>query len=88
MLILVKYGPENPGERWKLAAAAPADQIVLIQNGIFWAVTEPQTLEGKKVAIVQPDFEARSYCAESCPWPLVDFAGLITLIEQSPKSMS
>lgn len=88
MLILIKYGPENPGERWKLEASTPDDQIVLIQNGIFWAISEPHTLEGKKVAIVQPDLEARGYTAKSCQWPLVDYAGFISLLEQNPKSMS
>lgn len=88
MLILVKYGPENPAERWKLEAAVSTDQIVLIQNGIFWAVTEPEALEGKKVVLVQPDLEARGYPAEACQWPLVNYAGLITLIEENPKSMS
>ena len=88
MLILIKYGPENPGERWKLEAATPEDQIVLIQNGIFWAITEPEILEGKTVAIVQPDLEARGYSVEACKWPVVDYAGLITLLEENPKSMS
>lgn len=88
MLILVKYGPENPAERWKLEAASPDDQIVLIQNGIFWAIAEPQILVDKKVALVQPDLEARGYAAETCQWPLVDYAGFVTLLEQNPKSMS
>jgi len=88
MLILVKYGPENPAERWKLETASPADQIVLIQNGIFWAVAEPALLDGKKVAVLQPDWEARGYSVETCQWPLVDYAGFITLLEENPKSMS
>lgn len=88
MLVLVKYGPENPGERWKLEAAVSTDQIVLIQNGIFWAIAEPETLAGKKVSVVQFDLEARGYPATACQWPLVDYAGLITLMEENPKSMS
>ncbi len=88
MLILVKYGPENPGERWKLETSSPEDQIVLIQNGIFWAIAEPQILEGKQVALVQADLEARGYSVENCRWPVVDYAGFITLLEENPKSMS
>jgi tRNA 2-thiouridine synthesizing protein B len=88
MLILVKYGPENPGERWKLESATPEDQIVLIQNGIFWAIAEPEAIQGKKVAIVKPDLEARGYSAQACKLSLVDYAGLITLLEESHKSMS
>lgn len=88
MFILIKYGPENPAERWKMEAAAPEDQIVLIQNGIFWAIAEPAFLKGKKVAVVQPDLEARGYSSQACSFPLVDYPGFITLLEENPKSMS
>ena len=88
MLILIKYGPENPAERWKLEAARPTDQVVLIQNGIFWAITEPSMLDGKKVSLLQPDLEARGYKAEESKWPVIDYVSLISLIEENPQSMS
>lgn len=88
MLILIKFGPENPAERWKLTAANAADQVLLLQNGVFWAASEPEALAGKNVAIVLADWQVRGYAAERCPWPLVDYAGLIELIEQNPKSMA
>lgn len=88
MLILAKYGPENPAERWKMEMAADQDQIVLIQNAIFWAVSEKAALQGKKVAVVKADWEARGYDAADCPFDLVDYNQFVELLEAHPKTMS
>lgn len=88
MFILLKYGPENPAEAWKLQAAKGDDQIVLIQNGVFWAVSEKAALEGKNVAVVKADWLARGYAEEACPFQLVDYTQFVELLEANPKTMS
>lgn len=90
MLILIKYGTENPAEHWKLDMASADDVIVLIQNGIFWAITDEgrKALDGKKVYVVQADLDARGYTAEDCPFETVDYAGFVELLEQNERSMS
>lgn len=90
MLILIKYGNENPAEQWKLEMASADDVIVLIQNGIFWAVTQEgqKALAGKKVYAIQADLDARGYNAADLPLEPVDYSGFIELLEQHERSMS
>ncbi len=90
MLILIKYGTENPAENWKLEMSAADDVIVLIQNGVFWAVTAEgkKALAGKKVYALKADLEARGYAEQDCPVEAIDYSGLIELLEQNEKRMS
>lgn len=88
MLILIKYGPENPAETWKLGMATADDTIVLLQNGVFWAITDEgrQALDGKQYFALAEDLDARGYATDGIP--CVDYAGLVELIEANPKAMS
>ncbi len=89
MLVLIKYGFENLAERWKLEVTDENDTVVLIQNGIFWAISEEiEPYQNRKIFALESDLLARGYSKEDSKVPLVDYAGLVDLIEANPKSMS
>jgi len=88
MLVLIKYGFENLAERWKLEVSGENDTIVLIQNGIFWAISqEIDPYLNRKIFALEPDMEARGYSKEDLKVPVIDYAGLVDLIEANPRSM-
>ncbi|MGQ9856837.1 MAG: sulfurtransferase complex subunit TusB [Fervidobacterium sp.] len=86
-LVLVKYGVDNPAERVKFEIANENDKIVLIQNGVFFAVVEDVTkLTKAEVYALKNDLEARGFCtADVKNVKLVDYDGLVELIEKEEK---
>lgn len=90
MLIIVKYGPENPAEQGKLALAAEGDEVVLLQNGIFWAISEklaPVLAKGLKVYALESDLLARGYSPAAAKTPLITYDGLLDIVERQEKSL-
>lgn len=89
MLVIIKYGAENPGERWKMETADESDSIVLIQNGVFWAISEEidPYLNNRNVVALKPDLTARGYQESDSKVPLIDYPGLVDLIEKNERSM-
>jgi len=90
MLIVIKYGPENAAERGKVAMAFDDDEIVLLQNGAFWAVS-PEICalvdRGIKVYVIESDLYARGYTERESFVPLITYDGMIDIIERQEKSM-
>ena len=86
-LVLVKYGVDNPAEKIKLQIANENDKVVLIQNGVYWAVLEDVTeLTKGKVYVLKGDLEARGYCETDVKGvELIDYDGFIELVEQEEK---
>lgn len=86
-LILVKYGPNNPAERVKLEIARSEDDVVLIQNGVFWALEDVKKYTKANVCAIKDDFVARGYSESDSTVPLISYEQLIELIEKHPKSI-
>ncbi|PIJ62129.1 sulfurtransferase complex subunit TusB [Mesotoga sp. H07.pep.5.3] len=84
-LIVVKNGPNNSAERVKISASKEGDSVVLIQDGIFWALNDIET-EAKCFAI-KDDVEARGYTADDVTVPLISYDGFIDIIEKCDKSI-
>ena len=42
-LIVIKYGKNNVAETIKFKAARKGDRVVLVQDGIFWALDDIET---------------------------------------------
>ncbi|WP_075064455.1 sulfurtransferase complex subunit TusB [Ornatilinea apprima] len=89
MLVIIKYGAENPGERWKMETTDESDSIVLIQNGVFWAISEEidPFINHRNIFALKPDFIARGYQESDSKVPLIDYSDLVDLIEKNEKSM-
>lgn len=90
MLIIVKYGPENPAEQGKLALAAEGDEVVLLQNGVFWAISEqlaPVQARGVKVYALESDWLARGYAPSTAKTPLITYDGFLDIVERQEKSL-
>jgi tRNA 2-thiouridine synthesizing protein B len=90
MLVLIKYGCENKAESWKMDMANENDAIVLVQNGVFWAISEeidPYLEKNLNVVALEPDFAARGYTEEDSKVPLISYDDLVSIIEAQPKSM-
>lgn len=82
-LILVKYGPDHPAEKLKIKFAQSDDKIVLIQNGVYWALQKINT--PSKVFAIRDDLIARGYSETDSSVPLITYSELIELIEQEEK---
>ena len=91
MLIMIKYGPDNAGEKSKLEHARPGDEIVLIQDGVYWATTkdiEGYLKDDIKVHALVCDCEARGYDEVSLGIPIINYDGFIDIVERQEKSIS
>ena len=87
-LILVKHGLHHPVEQLKLSCVLEDDHVVLIQDGVFWAISDGIKNVKAKVSAVQPDLCARGYAPEASQVPLVGYAELVDIIESQPKTIS
>ncbi|AEH51030.1 sulfurtransferase complex subunit TusB [Pseudothermotoga thermarum] len=82
-LILVKYGTDHPAERLKIKVAKPDDKIVLIQNGVYWALEKIET--PAKVYAIKDDFVSRGYSESDSTVSLISYSEFIDLLESEEK---
>lgn len=89
MLILIKYASDNPGDSWKMEMANQNDSVVLIQDGVLWAVSDEidPYLQNLNIVALDKDFLARGYKEEDSKVPLINYDDLVTLIEKNERSM-
>jgi len=89
MIIFVKYGINNLIASRKLDMAAEGDTVVLIQNGIFWALDKEkmEALKNEKVNVVaiKDDFIARGYKESDATVPLISYEELLDILEKDRK---
>jgi len=88
MLTLVKYGFNNAAEMLKMEWLEKKDILVLIQNGVFWAVSpkiDELIEEGVEVFAIEDDFLARGYKKEDTKVNLISYEDFVDLIEKSKK---
>ncbi len=90
MVILIKFGINSNAAKIKFGLAAPGDKIVLIQNCVFWAITD-KLQEFKKTNIeifaIKDDFESRGYKKIDSNVPLISYAEFIELLEKDKKTV-
>ena len=85
-LILIKHGLENPVEKIKMKAAKDEDSIVLIQNGIFWAIGNDALKDVRgKIYALEEDLLARGYKKEDSKVELIDYASFLDVVEKEDK---
>ncbi|MGM0640850.1 MAG: sulfurtransferase complex subunit TusB [Thermotogota bacterium] len=84
-LVLVKYGLGNSAEKIKLQTAKDSDSIVLIQDGVFWALNDELKDFQGNINVVKEDYLARGYSEKDCKHTLLDYSELIDLIEKEEK---
>ena len=89
MLVLIKYGCENPGDCWKMEMASENDAIVLIQNGVLWAISDEidPYLQKRNIQALDTDLFARGYHKEDSKVALINYDGLVSLLETHEQSM-
>jgi tRNA 2-thiouridine synthesizing protein B len=70
--------------------ALTGDEVVLLQNGVFWAVS-PEICDlvdrGIKVYVIENDLYARGYSERESFVPLITYDGMIDIIERQEKSL-
>jgi tRNA 2-thiouridine synthesizing protein B len=81
-LVMVKYGIDHPAAKLKLATAEAGDDVVLVQNGIYWVLEDVQKKTRGKVSVLKDDLLARGYPESATESPLIDYSGLVELIEK------
>jgi tRNA 2-thiouridine synthesizing protein B len=86
-LIIVKHGPNNPAERIKLESATENDDVILLQNGVYWILQNVKEHTKANVYALKDDFLARGYDESNSNVPLISYAQLIEIIEKHPKSI-
>ncbi len=82
-LILVKYGTNHPAEKLKIRSARAEDKVVLVQNGVYWALESLQT--PAKVYAIKDDFFARGYSQTDSKVSLITYGEFIDLLEGEKK---
>lgn len=82
-LILVKYGTNHPVERLKINSARAEDKVVLVQNGVYWALENLQT--PAKVYALKDDFVARGYSETDSKVSLITYGEFVDLLEGEEK---
>jgi tRNA 2-thiouridine synthesizing protein B len=87
-LVLIKYGVDHPIEKLKLACAEKDDCVVLIQDGVFWAVTDQVRDVKADVCALELDFCARGYPTESANVKLIDYSELVDLIAAEEQAIT
>jgi len=91
-MILIKYSDENPISMDLLDIAKEGDEVVLIQDGVLFALGEPPKIyevlgRGAKVYAVREDLEARGYEEEDSIVPFISYDELIEIVERNEKSI-
>ncbi|HNR79653.1 MAG TPA: DsrH/TusB family sulfur metabolism protein [Mesotoga infera] len=84
-LIVIKYGKQNVAESLKFMATRKGDSVVLVQDGIFWALDELNT-EAEVFAIID-DVKARGYSADDLTVPSITYDEFVEIIEKSEKTI-
>lgn len=84
-LVLIKYGLDNSAEKIKLQTAKEEDNIVFIQDGIFWSFSKELKNTKGKINIIKEDYIARGYNEEDCKYNLLSYSEFVDLIEKEEK---
>ncbi|NPV88016.1 sulfurtransferase complex subunit TusB [Coprothermobacteraceae bacterium] len=93
-LIIVKHSAQRRMLNSQLFdAAADGDDLLLIQDGVLYAITEPQMLgqlksRGVNVFVSVEDLVARGYDPDKVSFEKLDYGGIVDLIEKNPKIIS
>ena len=89
MLVIVKYPPSREISKRKLELAREGDVVVLIQDGVLYALGDPVIEDlknrGVKVYALKEDFEARG-CRESAA-ELISYEGFVDLLEEKGEKV-
>jgi len=86
-LIVIKHGMHHAVEELKLACAVEGDHVLLLQDGVFWAIHDEIKDCKAEVSAVQVDLCARGYAPEVSRVPLVTYAEVVDIIESQPKTI-
>jgi len=86
-LVLIKYGVHHPIESTKLECANENDRVVLIQDGVFWAVTDGIKEIKAQVYALREDLLARGYQEDISHVPLIGYPELVDIIEKESNSI-
>ena len=84
-LVMVKEGRGNIGAKMKLVVAREDDDIVLIQDGVFWMLEQIQGVTKGRVSVLKEDLLARGYTEDATSLPIIDYGGLVELIEKHER---
>lgn len=90
MVFIIKYSSENPAERGKLNMAREGDEIILLQNGVFWAIDtaiDPYLEKGLSFFALEDDLLARGYRTDDSKVPTITYDGLIEIVERQEQSV-
>lgn len=93
-LIMVKFSPNGKMLNSLLFdAAMDGDDLLLIQDGVLYAVSKPELLDelkerGVNVYACKDDLIARGYDPSTVNANVVDYEGIVDLIEKNPKIIS
>jgi tRNA 2-thiouridine synthesizing protein B len=84
-LVMVKEGRGNIGAKMKLVVAREDDDIVLIQDGVYWMLEQIQGVTKGRVSVLKEDLIARGYTEDATSLPIIDYGGLVELIEKHER---
>jgi len=84
-LVMVKEGRGNIGAKMKLVVAREDDDIVLIQDGVYWMLEQIQGVTKGRVSVLKEDLLARGYTEDATSLPIIDYGGLVELIEKHER---
>ena len=87
-LVLIKHGVHHPIERIKIECADENDCVVLVQDGVFWAITNEIKDVKADVYALQEDFCARGYQVGAADVSMISYPELVDIIVKEEKTIT
>ncbi|MGB9679996.1 MAG: sulfurtransferase complex subunit TusB [Thermoanaerobacteraceae bacterium] len=90
-LIIIKKSPKDKISEFLLKLALPDDKVMLIQDGVIFAIDNKiKDIVNKDVRLfaLKEDFNARGLSENESMIPLLDYEGWAELIETEDKIIS
>ena len=87
-LVLIKHGVHHSIARIKIECAKEDDCLVLIQDGVFWAITNEIGDVKADVYALKEDFCARGYQVGVTDVPMIGYPELVDLIVKAEETIT
>ena len=90
-LIIVKKSKTSSISRRMLELAKDGDVVLLVQDGVFYAIDEATkniVKDGVKVFALKEDLNARGYSDDMSLFPCINYDGWVKLIEDNERIVS
>jgi tRNA 2-thiouridine synthesizing protein B len=90
-LIVIKKSKDSAISKRMLELAKTGDTVLLVQDGVFYAIDEETKKivdKGIQVFVLEEDLNARGYSKDASIFPCVNYDGWVELLEENELVIS